>query len=36
MGMSDRIIVLAEGKMTGELKKESFDQNAIMRLASAV
>ena len=36
MGMSDRIIVLAEGKMTGELQKESFDQNAIMRLASAV
>jgi ribose transport system ATP-binding protein len=36
MGMSDRIIVLAEGHMTGELKKDSFDQKAIMRMASAV
>ncbi len=36
MGMSDRIIVLAEGHITGELKKEEFDQNSIMRLASAV
>lgn len=36
MGMSDRIIVLAEGHMTGELNKDSFDQKAIMRMASAV
>lgn len=36
MGMSDRIIVLAEGNMTGELQKEEFDQTAIMRLASAM
>jgi ribose transport system ATP-binding protein len=36
MGMSDRIIVLAEGKMTGELQKNAFDQNSIMRMASAV
>ncbi|NLW12398.1 MAG: sugar ABC transporter ATP-binding protein [Clostridiaceae bacterium] len=36
MGMSDRIIVLAEGHMIGELDKNSFDQKAIMRLASAV
>ncbi len=36
MGMSDRIIVLAEGHMTGELSKDEFDQNAIMRMASAV
>ncbi len=36
MGMSDRIIVLAEGRMIGELDKKSFDQKAIMRLASAV
>ena len=36
IGMSDRIIVLAEGKMTGELNKEAFTQESIMRLASAV
>lgn len=36
MGMSDRIIVLAEGHMSGELNKNEFDQNAIMRMASAV
>ncbi len=36
MGMSDRIIVLAEGRITGELQKEEFNQNAIMRMASAV
>lgn len=36
MGMSDRIIVLAEGHMTGELKKEEFSQDTIMKMASAV
>ena len=36
MGMSDRIIVLAEGKITGELQKEEFNQNTIMKMASAV
>ncbi len=36
MGMSDRIIVLSEGKITGELNKELFDQKTIMRMASAV
>lgn len=35
MGMSDRIIVLAEGKMTGELEKEEFNQETIMAFASA-
>jgi ribose transport system ATP-binding protein len=35
MGMSDRIVVLKEGKITGSLEKSEFDQNAIMRLASA-
>lgn len=35
MGMSDRIIVLAEGDMTGELKKEEFSQERIMAFASA-
>jgi ribose transport system ATP-binding protein len=36
MGMSDRIIVLAEGRITGEIRKEGFNQNTIMRMASAV
>ncbi len=35
MGMSDRIIVLAEGDMTGELSKEEFSQETIMAYASA-
>ncbi len=35
MGMSDRILVLAEGNMTGELKKEEFSQETIMTFASA-
>ena len=35
MGMSDRIIVLAEGDMTGELSKEEFSQERIMAFASA-
>ena len=34
MGMSDRILILAEGNMTGELNKEEFDQERIMQLAS--
>lgn len=37
MGMSDRIIVLAEGKITGEIKKqEEFDQELIMRMSSDI
>lgn len=35
MGMSDRIIVLAEGDMTGELGKGEFSQETIMAFASA-
>ncbi len=35
MGMSDRIIVLAEGDMTGELSKDEFSQERIMAFASA-
>ncbi len=35
MGMSDRIIVLSEGNMTGELSKEEFSQETIMAHASA-
>ena len=36
IGMSDRIIVLAEGQMTGELEKEEFNAYTIMAYASAV
>ena len=36
MGMSDRIIVLSEGKMTGEIEKENFNQENIMSYASTV
>ncbi|MEW6401997.1 MAG: sugar ABC transporter ATP-binding protein [Chloroflexota bacterium] len=34
LGMSDRIIVLCEGKMAGEVKKEQFSQDYILDLAS--
>lgn len=36
IGMSDRIIVLAEGKMTGELQKEEFNADTIMAYASSI
>ena len=36
IGMSDRIIVLAEGKMTGELQKDEFNADTIMAFASAI
>ena len=36
MGMSDRILVLAEGKITGELTRDSFSQEKIMNYASNV
>ncbi|MBQ6122778.1 MAG: sugar ABC transporter ATP-binding protein, partial [Clostridia bacterium] len=36
IGMSDRIIVLAERQMTGELQKDQFDADTIMTLASAI
>jgi ribose transport system ATP-binding protein len=35
MGMSDRIVVLAEGRATGELDKGEFEQDRIMAFASA-
>ena len=35
VGMSDRMLVLAEGNMTGELQKEEFSQETIMTFASA-
>jgi len=34
MGLSDRILVLAEGQLTGELQRAEFSQENIMRLAS--
>lgn len=34
IGMSDRIIVLSEGEVTGELSKADFAQESIMKLAS--
>jgi ribose transport system ATP-binding protein len=34
LGMSDRIIVLSEGKIAGEVQKEQFNQNHILELAS--
>ena len=34
LGMSDRIIVLCEGKLAGEVEKEKFDQHHILDLAS--
>jgi len=34
LGMSDRIIVLCEGKLAGEVQKEQFSQDYILDLAS--
>jgi len=34
MGLSDRIIVLAAGRLTGEIPREEFTQENIMRFAS--
>jgi ribose transport system ATP-binding protein len=34
MGMSDRILVLAEGRLTGEIAREDFSQELIMSYAS--
>ena len=36
MGMSDRIIVLAENRMTGELQKDEFNADQIMVYASTI
>jgi ribose transport system ATP-binding protein len=35
LGMSDRIIVIAEGRLTGTLERGEFSQKAILELASA-
>ena len=34
LGMSDRLIVLCEGKYMGEVPKEEFDQRHVIELAS--
>jgi ribose transport system ATP-binding protein len=34
LGMSDRIIVLSEGELAGEVLKEQFNQDYILDLAS--
>jgi ribose transport system ATP-binding protein len=34
LGMSDRIIVLCEGRLAGEVQREQFSQNYILDLAS--
>ena len=36
MGMSDRILVLAEHEITGELQKDEFNEETIMAYASAI
>jgi ribose transport system ATP-binding protein len=34
LGMCDRIVVIAEGKQTGILNKDEFDQEKVLELAS--
>ena len=36
IGMSDRILVMHDGSIAGELQKEQFSQEAIMNLASGI
>lgn len=36
LGMSDRIIVLCEGRLAGEVKREQFSQDYILDLASGI
>jgi len=36
LGMSDRILVLHEGRLAGELKRNEFNQDRIMQLASGL
>ena len=36
LGMSDRILVLAHGRLAGELSKDQFDQERVLRLASGL
>ena len=34
MGLADRIVVMAEGRLTGELQRPEFSQEAIMTYAA--
>ena len=36
LGMSDRIVVLHEGRVTGELQKDQFSQDKVLELASGI
>jgi len=36
LGMSDRILVLAQGRVAGELSHDQFDQERVLRLASGL
>ena len=36
MGMSDRMLVMAVGSIVGELKKEEFSQDKILKYASNI
>ena len=36
LGMSDRIVVMHEGRQAGELKKEEFSQDRVLALASGL
>lgn len=36
MGMSDRMLVMAEGNIVGELQKEDFSQDKILKYASNI
>ena len=36
LGMSDRILVLSEGRVAGELTKEQFSQENVLTLASGM
>jgi ABC-type sugar transport system ATPase subunit len=34
MGLADRILVMAQGRITGELTRDAFSQERIMELAT--
>lgn len=36
LGMSDRIIVLHNGRVSGELQREEFSQDKVLELASGI
>ena len=36
LGMSDRIVVLHDGRVVDEIRKEEFSQEKVLRLASGI